>query len=49
MLSLPLLLVDGLPALVPTVSLLGFAVAPFMIGVFTLAERIVPPPAWRRR
>ena len=42
-LSLPLLLVDGLPALVPVVGLLGCAVAPFMIGVFTLAERVVAP------
>jgi len=41
--SMPLLLVDGLPALVATVGLLGFAVAPFMIGVFTLAERVVDP------
>lgn len=42
-LSLPLLLVDTLPALVVVVSLLGFAVAPFMIGVFTLGERVVAP------
>ncbi len=42
-LSLPLLLVDGLPALIATVAVLGCAVAPFMIGVFTLAERVVSP------
>ena len=42
-LSTPLLLVDGLPALVVTVAVLGCAVAPFMIGVFTLAERVVAP------
>jgi MFS family permease len=43
-LSLPLLLlVDGLPALVVTVTLLGCAVAPLMIAVFTLAERVVAP------
>lgn len=43
LLSLPLLLVDGLPALVAVVAVLGCAVAPFMIGVFTLAERVVAP------
>lgn len=32
-----------LSALVPVVIALGFAVAPYMITVFTLAERIVPP------
>lgn len=42
-LSVPLLLVDSLPALVATVAVLGCAVAPFMIGVFTLAERVVAP------
>src|SRR4051794_3869035 len=42
-LSLPLLLVGSLPALVAAVALLGCAVAPFMIGVFTLAERVVSP------
>jgi len=42
-LSLPLLVVDGLPALVVTVALLGCAVAPLMIAVFTLAERVVVP------
>jgi MFS family permease len=40
-LSLPLLLVDGLPTLVPVVAVLGCGVAPFMIGVFTIAERVV--------
>lgn len=43
LLSLPLLLVDSLPRLFLTVGLLGCAVAPFMIGVFTLAERVVSP------
>jgi hypothetical protein len=42
-LSPPLLLVDSLPALFLAVGLLGCAVAPFMIGVFTLAERVVSP------
>lgn len=42
-LSLPLLLVDGLAALVPVVLLLGCAVAPLMIAVFSLAERVVAP------
>ena len=42
-LSVPLLLVDSLPSLVLVVAMLGCAVAPFMIGVFTLAERIVSP------
>ena len=42
-LSLPLLLVDGLAALVVTVALLGCAVAPLMIAVFSLAERVVAP------
>ncbi|MFC5493255.1 MFS transporter [Nocardioides caricicola] len=41
--SMPLLLVDGLPALVLVVGILGFAVAPFMIGNFTLGERVVHP------
>jgi len=40
-LSVPLLFVDSLLGLTATVGLLGCAVAPFMIGVFTLAERIV--------
>lgn len=42
-LSVPLLTVDGLPTLVPVVAVLGCAVAPFMIGVFTIAERVVAP------
>ena len=42
LLSLPLLLADGLVGLTATVFALGFAVAPYMIGVFTLGERIVP-------
>ena len=39
-LSLPLLQVDSLGALAAALGLLGFAVAPYMISVFTLAERI---------
>lgn len=42
-LSVPLLVVDSLLALFVTVGVLGCAVAPFMIGVFTLAERVVHP------
>ncbi len=42
-LSAPLLAVGTISALVPVVIALGFAVAPYMITVFTLAERIVPP------
>jgi MFS family permease len=42
-LSLPLLVVDGLPGLVAVVAVLGCAVAPFMIAVFTLAERVGDP------
>ncbi|HEX6338398.1 MAG TPA: MFS transporter, partial [Jiangellaceae bacterium] len=42
-LSAPLLAVGTISALVPAVIALGFAVAPYMITVFTLAERIVPP------
>lgn len=41
-LSWPLLLVDSLPALTGAVAVLGFAVAPYMIGVFSLGERVVP-------
>jgi len=41
-LSWPLLLVDSLPALTAAVAVLGFAVAPYMIGVFSLGERVVP-------
>ena len=42
-LSAPLLLVNSLAGLAAAVTALGFAVAPYMISVFTLAERIVPP------
>lgn len=42
-LSLPLLVVDSLGGAAATVLLLGFAVAPYMIAVFSLAERVVPP------
>jgi hypothetical protein len=42
LLSAPLLLVDSLGALVPVIVAFGFAVAPYMITVFTLAERTVP-------
>jgi MFS family permease len=42
-LSWPLLLVDSIGTLIAAVAVLGFAVAPYMIGVFSLAERIVPP------
>ena len=42
-LSLPLLLVDTIPMLFVAVGVLGCAVAPFMIGVFTLGERVVAP------
>ena len=41
-LSLPLLLVHGLGELAATLAVLGIAVAPYMITVFTLAERITP-------
>ena len=41
-LSLPLLWVNSLGALAAALGLLGFAVAPYMISVFTLAERITP-------
>jgi MFS family permease len=40
--SWPLLLVDSLTALVAVVLLLGFGVAPYMIGVFSVGERAVP-------
>ncbi|GAA1941922.1 MFS transporter [Nocardioides hwasunensis] len=42
-LSLPLLLVDSLLGTAATVLVLGLAVAPYMIAVFSLAERVVPP------
>lgn len=41
-LSLPLLAVNTLPMLAVALGVLGFAVAPYMISVFTLAERITP-------
>lgn len=41
-LSWPLLLVGTLPALTLAVAVLGFAIAPYMIGVFSLGERVVP-------
>ncbi len=41
-LSLPLLVVDGIAHVTLTVLVLGCAVAPFMIGIFSLGERIVP-------
>ncbi|MBU1802995.1 MAG: MFS transporter, partial [Actinobacteria bacterium] len=41
-LSLPLLLADGLVAVIGVVLVLGCAVAPYMIAVFSLAERVVP-------
>jgi MFS family permease len=41
-LSLPLLLVGSLGALAIALLVLGLAVAPYMISVFTLAERITP-------
>lgn len=42
-LSWPLLLVDSLGPLTGSVTLLGFAIAPFMIAVYSQAERAVPP------
>lgn len=44
-LSLPLLLVEGLVPLTVVVLVLGCAVAPCMIAVFSLAERVVDPGA----
>jgi MFS family permease len=41
-LSLPLLLVGGLPAVTGVVLVLGVAVAPYMIAIFSLGERVVP-------
>ncbi|MDR7254771.1 MFS family permease [Nocardioides sp. BE266] len=41
--SLPLLLVTTLLSTTATVLVLGLAVAPYMIAVFSLAERVVPP------
>ncbi len=42
-LSLPLLVVDSPASAAPAVLVLGLAVAPYMIAVFSLAERAVPP------
>ncbi|TGN65315.1 MFS transporter [Nocardioides eburneiflavus] len=42
-LSLPLLVVDSLATTTMTVLVLGVAVAPYMIAVFSLAERVVAP------
>ena len=42
-LSLPLLLVDSLLSLAGVLLLLGLAVAPYMITVFSMAERSAPP------
>lgn len=42
-LATPLLWVDSLGSLAVVLTLLGFAVAPTMITVFTLAERLAPP------
>jgi MFS family permease len=41
-LSLPLLVVGSLAGTAATVLFLGVAVAPYMIAVFSLAERVVP-------
>ena len=41
-LSSPLLGVDSIGGLVAVVLLLGFVVAPYMISIFTLGERLVP-------
>ena len=41
-LSLPLLLVGGLVGVTLVVLVLGLAVAPYMIAIFTMAERVVP-------
>lgn len=43
LLSLPLLLVGSLAALAPVLLVLGISIAPYMITVFTLGERITPP------
>ena len=42
-LSAPLLLVDSVGALFAVVFVLGFVVAPYMISIFVLGERAVPP------
>lgn len=41
-LAMPLLLVSSLGTLAPVLLLLGLAVAPYMITIFTVAERITP-------
>lgn len=43
LLSWPLLLVESVGGLVVVLLLLGFAVAPYMIGTFALAGQLVPP------
>jgi MFS family permease len=43
LLSLPLLVVDSLLHATLIVAVLGFAVAPYMIALFSLGERIVAP------
>jgi MFS family permease len=43
LMSVPLLFVGSLQMLALVVAVAGCAVAPFMIGVFTLAERVVAP------
>ena len=41
-LSVPLLVTDTVPRLFLVVFVLGFVVAPYMISVFVLGERVVP-------
>ncbi len=43
LLSTPLLLTDTVPQLFGVVLVLGFVIAPYMISVFVLGERAVPP------
>ncbi|HET7327961.1 MAG TPA: MFS transporter [Nocardioidaceae bacterium] len=42
-LSVPLLAVDSLGSLAGSLLVLGLAIAPYMISVFTLTERLTPP------
>ncbi|WP_299447891.1 MFS transporter [uncultured Phycicoccus sp.] len=42
-LALPLLVTDTVPRLFAVVLVLGFVIAPYMISVFVLGERAVPP------
>lgn len=42
-LAAPLLLVTSLGSLAPVIAALGLVIAPYMITVFTLTARIVPP------